>query len=353
MMKKALSVLLAACLLLAVCPAAAFAAERAAYGDVAAGEWYAGAVEYVTGNGLMNGVGSGMFDPEGKTTRGQLVTILHRLEGKPVPAGGASFQDVKPSDYFSDAVRWAAANSIVNGVGDNLFAPESPITRAQMAAILYRYAGYKGYDTSRAVSLAKFMDYNKIERYAMEALRWANSSGLVNGTGADTLDPNGNATRAQAAAMLMRFCENTVGTKDPGGLEVIPLEYNDWEDELLFTIYLPGHWEDNCYYDSSEGDGFVSLDLYDGPNYEDNQGYDGRFMSIAVGDFASMPHPNKELIATVQVRGEMYDIVRTGPTDVRFNYESVYLTNSYQEKVLGIETVVDSIEFPDTVTVIS
>ena len=156
---------------------------------------------------MMNGTSATQFSPDGTTTRGMIVTILHRLEGEPA-AAASSFTDVAAGSYYEDAVNWAAANGIVNGVSETSFAPNTAITREQMAAILYRYAQFKGYDVSTSGSLGGYADASDISAYAATAMQWANGEGLINGVTDTTLDPQGSATRAQVATILMRFCED-------------------------------------------------------------------------------------------------------------------------------------------------
>ena len=157
----------------------------------------------------MNGKSDTVFDPNGTTTRGQIVAILWRLEGSP-KVDAADFTDVASGLYYTDAVAWAAANGIVTGYADGSFKPNVPITREQMATILYRYCKYKGLTVSAAADLSGFADRNRIAPYAEEALAWANAVGLVNGKSASALDPTGSATRAQVATILMRFSVNIV-----------------------------------------------------------------------------------------------------------------------------------------------
>ena len=134
------------------------------------------------------------------------MTILHRLEGQPA-AGEAAFSDVPAGQWYTEAVAWAAANSIVNGVSDTTFAPNDPVTREQMAAILYRYAQYKGYDVTASGDLSGYTDAGAIRPYAEAAMAWANGAGLITGVSDTTLQPRGNSTRAQVATILMRFCQ--------------------------------------------------------------------------------------------------------------------------------------------------
>ena len=175
--------------------------------DVAPGVWYDEAVQYVYENSLMSGTGEGRFSPDVTTSRAMIVTILYRLEGSPAVNGGAAFTDVEAGTWYTDAVAWASANGIVSGYGEGKFGPNDPITREQMAAILYRYAGYKGLDVSGRADLSGFTDAGQISAYAVDTLRWAVSEELITGTSATTLTPGGSATRAQAALILMRLCQ--------------------------------------------------------------------------------------------------------------------------------------------------
>ena len=177
------------------------------FSDVTESDWFYDAVTYAYENGLMDGVGMGLFAPNSETTRAQLVTILHRLAGQPAPSGDSGFSDVETGTWYTDAVAWAAQNGIVNGVSDTQFAPGDDITREQLAVILYRYATYQGYDVSQRADLSGFVDAGTISTYAQEALSWANAQGLVLGFEDDSLRPQGTATRAQIAAVLMRFCQ--------------------------------------------------------------------------------------------------------------------------------------------------
>ena len=176
--------------------------------DVAEGSWYYDAVRYVYENGLMAGTSNTKFEPDLTTTRGMIVTILYRLEDTPAVSSMADFTDVEADQWYSDAIAWAAANSIVGGYGNGLFGPDDPITREQLATILYRYAQYKNYDTAASADLSRYADFEQVSEWAQEAMAWANGEGIISGTSAVTLAPKDSATRAQAAVMLMRFCEN-------------------------------------------------------------------------------------------------------------------------------------------------
>ena len=178
--------------------------------DVKSGDWFYEAVQYVYDKGMMTGVSADRFAPASTTTRGMIVTILYRLENEPAVSGGSAFTDVESGAWYANAVTWAAANDIVNGTSATTFAPNSPITREQMAAILYRYAAYKGYDVSQKADLSGYTDAASISGYAKDALAWANAQKLITGVTDTTLNPQGSATRAQVATILMRLCETVV-----------------------------------------------------------------------------------------------------------------------------------------------
>lgn len=179
------------------------------FNDVSANDWFASAVDYVTGKGMMNGIADNTFSPKANTTRGMVVTVLYRLENQP-STSAASFTDVASGAYYANAVAWANANGIVSGYGSGKFGPNDKVTREQLAAILYRYAQYKKYDVSvgEDTNILSYDDAQSISSYAIPAIQWACGAGVVTGKSGSKLDPKGNATRAEVAAMLMRFCEN-------------------------------------------------------------------------------------------------------------------------------------------------
>ena len=178
--------------------------------DVKSGDWFYEDVQYVYSKGMMVGTKEDQFTPHATTTRGMIITILYRLEGEPTVSGLNAFDDVAEGEWYSAAVKWAVKNEIVGGYGNGKFGPEDVITREQMAVILYRYAAFKGQDMTKAADLSKFTDNGEISGYAVPSLGWANAEGLVSGKGSGILDPLGSATRAEAAAILHRFCENMV-----------------------------------------------------------------------------------------------------------------------------------------------
>lgn len=174
--------------------------------DVQAGVWYADAVKYVFEQGLMSGISAQQFGPDSTVTRGQVVTILWRLAGSPT-VSGKTFTDVSASVWYADAVAWASANGVVSGYESGLFGPEDQVTREQLAAILYRYALISGKDAEKTADLSGYTDSVTISTWAPQALKWAVGSGLISGTGANTLSPRGTATRAQIAVILQNYCK--------------------------------------------------------------------------------------------------------------------------------------------------
>ena len=181
------------------------------FADVNAGDWFYQDVLFSYEKGLMSGMDAAAFAPYANTTRAQIAVIFYRMEGSPAVEGENSFVDVvrgSGTAWFYDAVTWAQKNGIMGGYSNSSFAPNDPITREQLAAIFYRYAQYKGYDTTQGgMAIREFGDYESISDYAMGAMAWAVNTGLVKGD-SNLLYPNGTATRAEIAAMLHRFVEN-------------------------------------------------------------------------------------------------------------------------------------------------
>ena len=180
------------------------------FGDVKSADWFYNDVKYVYEKGMMAGTAADVFAPNTTTTRAMIVTILYRLEGSPAVTGTSAFVDVPAGQWYTDAVNWAAANQIVKGTSATTFAPNDSITREQMAAILYRYAQYKGYDVTKKADLSGYSDNGQVSAYAKDALAWANAAKLINGVTNTTLASQGNATRAQVSAILHRFCDGVV-----------------------------------------------------------------------------------------------------------------------------------------------
>ena len=179
--------------------------------DVRESDWFYEDVAFAYENGLFSGTSDTTFSPNTSMTRAMLVTVLYRLEGQPAVNGRSGFSDVQYNGYYEDAVTWAADNGIVNGTSTSTFSPNVNVTREQMAAILYRYAQYKKYNTAASSGLNGFTDHASVSGYAAASLEWAVAEKLVNGS-AGKLMPTGNATRAQVAAILHRFVENVAET---------------------------------------------------------------------------------------------------------------------------------------------
>ena len=176
--------------------------------DASTTVWYHDGVHFCIDEGLMEGYGGDLFGPNDTLSRAQLCQIVYNMEGQPDVTGDSVFTDVADGAWYADAVTWAAENGIVGGYGNGKFGPDAPITREQLAAILYRYAQSKGYDTTQGgMAIREYADFEQISDYAVEAMTWAVNTGLISGTSTTTLSPQGLATRAQVATILMRFIE--------------------------------------------------------------------------------------------------------------------------------------------------
>ena len=205
---KRMSAILMALVLVFSLSVTAFAAvEDTGYADVAADAWYAEAVEYVRDNGLMSGTSATTFAPNDTMTRSMLATTLYREAGSPAVSGSDAFTDTQEGAWYADAISWAADEGIVSGYGDT-FGPNDPITREQLAAILYRYAQNEGYKTSQSGKGTEgYLDASSISSYAVKAMDWAVNAGLLSGKGNNTLAPTAGATRAEVAQIFMMFCQ--------------------------------------------------------------------------------------------------------------------------------------------------
>ena len=181
------------------------------FDDVSEGSWYSGAVAFVSGHELFSGTGEATFAPDEDMTRGMLAQVLHNLESNPDAEVSAAFSDVSDGDWYAGAVAWAAETGIVSGYGDGSFGADDTITREQLAVMLYRYAQHEGYDTTQGgMAIREYADYDQISDFAREALDWAVSAGIINGTSATTMAPTGEASRAQIAVIMMRFCQKYI-----------------------------------------------------------------------------------------------------------------------------------------------
>ena len=180
------------------------------FSDVPAEAWYSEAVDYATENGIMNGVGGNRFEPETELKREMLAVILWNMTDNPEPNGIAPFLDVTSDKYYAKAIAWANENGVMYGYGEEFGVGEA-VTREDFAAILYRYAAFKGYDTTQGgMAIREFIDFDQIADYAVGALGWAVNSGIISGMGDGTISPKATANRGQAAVMLMKFCENVI-----------------------------------------------------------------------------------------------------------------------------------------------
>lgn len=213
MKKRLCSLALAMALTVSLFTGTASAAGWNPFWDVPQSHWAHEAVTYVYDNDLMNGTDGSLFSPESTTTRAQVVTVLYRLAGQPAADWANPFWDVPASAWFHDAVTWAWESGITGGVSSTHFGAGNAVTREQLATFLYRYAQDQGYDTSARADLSGYSDAGLVSSYATEALSWANATGLITGTTATTLSPQGSATRAQVATILSRFCQDVI----PGG----------------------------------------------------------------------------------------------------------------------------------------
>ena len=277
--KQAAALLLALALALSLCPAAR-AAWVEPFEDVSDTAWYADAVAYAYENVLMSGVSSTRFSPGVTTTRGMIVTILHRMEGEPAPDGTAFFSDVSSGAWYRDAVLWAAENGVVAGYGGGRFGPGDPITREQLTVILARYADQEGYDLSDWADLSAFSDAGSVSSWAEDAMAWACGAGLISGTGGGKLSPKGNATRAQVAAILMRFCENMDWEDGPVTAEI---EARELDEEHIASGTLT---EDGISYRGEYVDNEVIVVTEDGWDQEDVNDLVSSYDGHVVGQIA-------------------------------------------------------------------
>ncbi len=175
--------------------------------DVSAEDWFFEGVTFVRNKGIMSGVNAGEFAPYESVTRAMLVVVLHRLEGEPQSAK-AEFIDVADGQWYANGIFWAANNGIVNGTGEGRFEPNAPITREQIATILYKYSVLKHKTEAQSVGILA-PDKDKISDWALEGMSWAVGNGFISGKEGGVLDPGGDATRAEIATILMRFIKNS------------------------------------------------------------------------------------------------------------------------------------------------
>lgn len=182
--------------------------------DVKESDWFFKGVSYVVDKGIMSGVSENEFAPNAKLTRAMLVQMLYNMEGRPACDAENAFIDVPVGQWYTDAVIWANDAKIVSGMGEGLFAPNMEITREQMVAMMYNYAKYKGYDVTASADLSTFTDSASVSAWAQPAMQWAVAEGYISGMGGSLLAPQGTATRAEIASVIMRFMEATSETAE-------------------------------------------------------------------------------------------------------------------------------------------
>ena len=204
-MKKPFSILLAAFMIAAAFAASVHAAAAAVFSDVEDGRWSASSIDYAVGKGYMKGVGDGKFDPEGSLTRAMVAAVLWRRQGSPAPGAPSGFSDVPSGEWYADAVAWAKETGVVKGITDKTFEPDGLITREQLATMLFRFSSTAPVSVPERADLTSFADDAKVSDWAAEPLEWAVEAGLLKGTDGNRLDPAGNATREQFAAIIERY----------------------------------------------------------------------------------------------------------------------------------------------------
>lgn len=248
-MKKAINILLCLALILAFSAASVSGAELHPFADLNYNSWYEDGIMYVYEKGIMRGTSKAEFSPNENTTRAMIVTILYRLEGSQDGNNTSSFTDVPADEWYADAVAWAARENIVNGYGNGTFGPQDCITRQQLAAILYRYSAYKGVSASANGWTSSYPDADNVSAWALPAMQWAVQEQFITGNvvnGQVFLQPDGFATRAQIAAILMRYlCRPTDETINIAALEAYGREY---AASLGFTIDTTMLLDNSSYY---------------------------------------------------------------------------------------------------------
>ena len=323
----------------------------AGFNDVTEKDWFANDVKYVVDKKLMTGTGNDLFSPNGKTTRGQAVTILYRLAGSPKVSGGGSFTDVKSGTWYTDAVQWAVKNGIASGYGNGRFGPNDTLNRQQLATMLVRYARLKNYDTKPSGDLSKFKDGNKVDSYAKTAMEWAIGAGLISGSSDGNLNPNGTATRAQLAAILHRFCENVTGTKATDTVLDKLLSKNPAtgnKELALITAELSLKTYDNDGSNDESVRGYLTYDLgFDNANiYSNNYGGSLAF-TLATKPYKGSDSDGNTDILVIVARGsqtpyELYMDKFTSAKDSYSSYQIYDIVKDFRNAIFeGLDNVVD------------
>lgn len=210
-LKRMWSLLLALVLALGLCTTAFAAVEDTGFSDVSADAWYADAAVYCREHGVMNGTSATTFGPDTTMSRAMLATVLYRAAGSPVVSGDADFTDVAPTAYYSDAAAWASQEGVISGYGNGLFGSDDPVTREQIATILWRYDG----SPAPAGTSQAFADQASIASYAVDGVAWARENGIINGMTGNRFAPQSHATRAQVATILMNYLQDDTVTPTP------------------------------------------------------------------------------------------------------------------------------------------
>ena len=210
-MKKTASLVLLLFVLLGSFSQAALTADLSIpFEDVESTSWFYEDVAYVNENGLMTGTGQTTFSPFGAMSRGMLITVLYRIAGEPEVTAACPFRDVKPGSYYEQPIIWASASGVVNGVSETEYAPDQSATREQIVTILHRFARYSGFAVDSSAELTAFRDSDRVSSYAVDAMKWAISLGIISGTDEKKLEPQGTAQRAQVAAIIHRYAVNVL-----------------------------------------------------------------------------------------------------------------------------------------------
>lgn len=246
-LKKLPALFLAAALILSLSVTAFAAVEDTGFSDVDAESWYAEAVMYCREHGLMAGTGNNQFAPESNLTRAQLATVLYRIEGTPTVTGTDTFTDTPDGAWYGDAVLWVSQQELINGYGSGLFGPNDPVTREQMTAIFWRYAG-----SPSAGEANNYTDHASIAAYAVSAVNWASANNVVRPVSSGTFAPKSNATRAQVADALMNFDRTqqaapTPGTTPSSGASVLVAYFSATNTTKPLAEYLAGGLDADLY----------------------------------------------------------------------------------------------------------
>lgn len=239
-LKRLSAVLTASALALALSATAFSAVEDTGFSDVAADAWYGEAVMYCRDNGLMNGTSQTTFTPDATMTRAQLCAVFYRMAGSPEVSGADVFADTPAGAWYEDAILWAGQNGIMSGYTAASFGPNDPVTRAQIAAILWRYAGQPDSDAAE-----NYTDETSIPSWADTAVDWAQASGTITGMADGSFQPNGRATRAQVAVILMRYDSRTAPTPEPppeAGTDVLVAYFSATSNTETIAAIFRAFW---------------------------------------------------------------------------------------------------------------